>query len=876
MEMDCLHFCGQSVSFKDSAMKIRSLFLLLSLIFCVPVFSQERDAKVEVSVTAVNGESLQGTAFTLWHVGYSLSYPGTVLDSEGKCTVDVYSGQHTITIQKDGFVDYEETFTVAGGETKKLDILLKEDVRTPFALKTELRHDAYAGSNDVMLSWNREEPSFFDDFESYDDFSVQFGEWTGIDGDGLAAAPLEGDYPNRGTMQYAQIINPLTVVLAWWYDYPVLRPYSGNQYVGFIRTSSGAANDDWLISPAIEVKAENILRFMAKAADVYAERFEVGITTEENPAKGDFRIISSGNYETVSYEEWQAMVYDLSEYEGQTVKIGIHYISDANRYGAFMLMVDDFYVGQRDYDEASVAKARRVVQHSPANPNESFKIYSNGVEVGTTEGYSFLLEDLQPGGYTFGVKAVYKSGAESGMAEVEFTVPSEGYSAVTFNVTANNSMSLDGLAVDLVSVDSGDEYSVTVADGKAVLASLPDGGYVAAVESEAYKAWRKEFTVAGDMEVPVALEEMIYTPYNITAEPVEKENGNYEVTVKWNQDLGFSDSFEDYEDFAQNGFGEWITVDADKMPAMPIAVGTLDNFVQVKFPGASTTDNLIPVAPMVFNPAETEPALTMDPWFVPVDGNKEILFLNPYGKTKIDITQTDKWLISPECFISNDYVVRFYAAGYDFSETLEICVSTTDTSVGSFEKIGEIMTGFGGTWTQYEVDMSGYAGKNAYIGIHCVSYGGWVCLFDDFYVGPKEDGAVAYVGNVLSYEVFLDGVSQGTTETASFTLADVAPGTHVVGIEATYESGVSERAEYTFVAEPDAGVDNVDGGGVAVFGGHGIVTVSAPFDAEAEVYNLAGQLVASSYVEGGNAVLTVPSGIYIVKFGGTVSKVVVK
>ena len=53
-----------------------------------------------------------------------------------------------------------------------------------------------------------------------------------------------GSYPNRGIMQYAQIINPLTVVPTWWYDYPILRPYGGQQYVGFTRTSSGNANDE--------------------------------------------------------------------------------------------------------------------------------------------------------------------------------------------------------------------------------------------------------------------------------------------------------------------------------------------------------------------------------------------------------------------------------------------------------------------------------------------------------------------------------------------------------------------------------------------------------------------------------------------------------
>lgn len=826
------------------------------------------DAKVNVEVTAVDGGDLSGLEFSLYHVGYSLNYSGTVLDGDGKCSLDVISGEHRITIEKPGYAEYVKTFTVASGETKELDIVLQDDVREPFALNAELQHDVFSGKDDVLLSWNKEEPSFFDDFESYDDFAIQFGEWTGIDGDKLAAAPIQGDYPNRGTLQYAQIINPLTVEPAWWYDYPVLRPYSGKQYVGFVRTSIGRANDDWLISPAIEVKEDNILRFMAKAADRYPERFEVGITTVDNPEESDFEIISSGNYETVSYEQWVAKVYDLSEYQGQTVKIGIHYISDTNRYGAFMLMVDDFYVGQPDYEEAKMMKARRVPQHSPANPNESFKIYKNGEEVGTTDGYSYLLTDLQPGDYTFGVKAVYKSGVESEMSEVNLNVPSEGYSAVTFNVTTNNKLSADGLSVSLVSVETSNEYSVTIAGGKASIPSLPDGKYMVAVVSDEYEDWSQELTVSGDVEVPVALKEKIYTPYNITTDVTEGESGNYNVTVKWNQDLGFSDSFEDYEDFAQGSFGDWRSIDVDQMPAMPISL----QGVQVTFPGASTSTNPVAIAPIIMNPYMTTPALALDGWFLTGDGDKYVAFFSPWA-SELDPAQADKWLISPELSVYENYVLRFSAVGYDWPETLEICVSTIDTEIGSFVVLDEINTDIGGNWTQYEVDLSAYEGQKVYVGIHCISYGGWVCMFDDFYVGPAEDGAAANVGNVLSYEVFLDGVSKGTTQTASFDLTGVTPGTHTVGIEARYESGVSERAEYSFTT--DAGVEDVVSAGTLAYGVEGGIRIKPGVGANVKVFSVAGQLVADSYVES-ECTLNVPAGLYIVRVGEKAYKVSAK
>lgn len=265
----------------------------------------------------VTGESVDGLVVDLeipdW--GFTYSATETTLSADGQCSLNVYSATHRIVVEKEGYAVYDKTVEVNGDI--QVDIELQEAVQQPFSLVGNIEHDVFTGQNDVLLTWNKEEPVFFDDFESYADWSTSFGEWTGIDNDKLAAAMLSGSYSNRGSLQYATIVNPLTVVPTWWYDYPVLRPYSGNQYVGFIRTNSGEANDDWLISPAITVGNDNILRFMAKAADVYAERFQVGITTAENPTAEDFTIISSGNYETVEYENWATKEYDLSAYAGQ-------------------------------------------------------------------------------------------------------------------------------------------------------------------------------------------------------------------------------------------------------------------------------------------------------------------------------------------------------------------------------------------------------------------------------------------------------------------------------------------------------------------------------------------------------------------------------
>ena len=224
-------------------MNYKYLYSLLFLtILALPTFAQKRNINLTINVTANTGESLNRQPIELMQTDFSLGYGTILLDASGTASLKVYSGNHHLSITRKGFDDIETSFVVRKDTT--VSLTLKESFLTPFSLGTKIYHDAQTGLNDIVLSWNREKPVFFDDFDSYEPFATTFGDWIGIDNDKLNAAPLAGSYPNRGVLQYAQIINPMTVEPAWWYNYPVLRPYSGLQYVGFTRTNSGEANDD--------------------------------------------------------------------------------------------------------------------------------------------------------------------------------------------------------------------------------------------------------------------------------------------------------------------------------------------------------------------------------------------------------------------------------------------------------------------------------------------------------------------------------------------------------------------------------------------------------------------------------------------------------
>lgn len=825
--------------------------------------AQTRDNKMTINVKTVTGESVEGLVVGLeipdW--GFTYSTSETTLSADGQCTLNVYSATHRIVVEKEGYAVYDETVEVTGDIT--LDIELQEAVRQPFSLTGSIEHDVFTGKNDVTLTWNKEKPAFFDDFEGHPDWSISFGDWTGIDNDKQAAAILAGSYNNRGALQYATIVNPLTVVPTWWYEYPVLRPYSGNQYVGFVRTNSGEANDDWLISPTITVGNDNILRFMAKAADVYAERFQVGITTVENPTADDFTIISAGNYETVEYEEWVAKEYDLSAYAGQAVKIAIHYIANANRYGAFMLMVDDFYVGQPSYyDETS--KLRRV-QKSPANPNEKFEIYQDGTKVGETESYSYTLENVEEGNHTFGVKAVYRL-TETEISTMELAISNENCHRVTLNVTTNNEVSADGFDVDILNMDNGDLISAKVQDGKIVLESLPAGKYTLSIENPVYDTYREEIVVSDDVDKNIELKEHLFLPYNITVDLTE-EGAVYDALVKWNQDLGFSDSFEDYGDFVTGEFGEWLTVDNDKLPVYPIALGSASNIVS--FPGSGDAYNPTAIAPMVFNPYKTVPAMApTDPAIMAPTGDKTVIFFSP------QMAQADKWLISPAQTIRDGYVWQLTAKAYaQYPETVRFCISTSQ-DLDSFTVLDEVELPYD-EWTVYTLDLSAYAGQTVYLAVNYISTDAFLAQVDDFYVGPSDDSdSKVDVGNVLHYEVYLDGELKGEPQETQFAFTGLTAGEHTVGIKAVYKSGVSEMAEYTFNAQ--SGVGEVEADAFTAVGVSGAVQVTASVPAELTIVDMAGRTLLATEMQEGVKTFAVPAGVYIVRMNEKVIKVMVR
>lgn len=795
--------------------KLISLFSLACMAIAAHAVSQY---KLTLNVSSTTGISVAGLKAQLSNELYGIEYPDATLSTEGTARfTGVVEGTNTLTIDATslGLEKYvDDNLTISSDTT--IAIVLHENTRTPYNLQATLQHNALTGQNNVALGWNQETDYFFDDFEDYEAFSIDFAPWTGYDGDKEATAVLAGTYMNAGLPQYATIFNLMTLGDTYWYEYPVLRPYSGKQCLGIVRTASGNANNDWVITPQLTIGVDNVVSFMVKGSDTTKERYNVGIsTTGTNPS--DFTMLTSGNYQTVGYEQWQEATFDLSAYEGQQVYIAVQCVSS----GGFMLMVDDFYVGPRSilFGDDSQAKARRqtlATRHrSKANPNESFNVYQDGTLVGSTTDYSYTVADVAAGTHEYAVEATYLA-ITTEKTTVSFTVPAaDSYASLTINLTANTPTLPSGIKVELTSKTTGDVFTTTAdADGKAMIASLPKDEYLMSISCDGYDTIEETVGLTEDLTLAYNLHETIVAPYNLQATQQTVGNHQY-VNLTWNKDLGFSDSFEDYDDFAQQ-FGDWTTIDGDQMPTYTMSIsGTT----------ITTPEQRGLVGAMIFNPEKTEPVkASEDGLFTAPDGLKYVMF------SSAEAAQSDDWLIAPAQTIGQDYVVRFTAKSYSYSYPGTLVVGVMkggDTS--TFQALDEIL--LTNEWTRYELSLASYADGEWQVAVHHTSYDMWISMLDDFYLGPTEEEASAAVGN-CTYRVYLDGELEAETEESSYTFADLSEGEHTLGVQAVYATGQSSITEIT----------------VSI--ASGIDAISAAEAAEQPMFDLSGRRIIGTSKQG--------------------------
>jgi hypothetical protein len=246
---------------------------------------------------------------------------------------------------------------------------------------------------------------FYDGFENYNDFAISsIGNWYMVDYDGGNTwHSTSYDFQNEGYVGSGIIFNPSqTNPSALGSSFDV---HSGSKGLFFFASGLGGTtspNDDWMISPEITLSSLEAcsLSFWAKSntSSYGLERMQIGISNSGTNVN-DFNIISEGDYIEIPTTIYTRYSYDLSNYIGQTIRFGIHCVSD----DAFVLQTDDFLIKVnsvsprvmqvQNLDIGGDEDLQHLITHTPAitfgyydSMNETQTSYQ--VQVSTQSDYS--------------------------------------------------------------------------------------------------------------------------------------------------------------------------------------------------------------------------------------------------------------------------------------------------------------------------------------------------------------------------------------------------------------------------------------------------------------------------------------------------------
>ncbi|MBE0636987.1 MAG: T9SS type A sorting domain-containing protein [Bacteroidales bacterium] len=179
------------------------------------------------------------------------------------------------------------------------------------------------------------------DFESIPDWSFTFDPWLALDVDqlptyGFTNTTFPGAYEPMAYIAF----NPATTDPPMTGDAQI-QPHGGVRFGACMASTSAPWNNDWMISPQVELGTDSKLTLWVKSytAQYGLERYKIGVsTTGTNPA--DFTIISTLPYLEAPATGWEEKMFDLSAYDNETVYVGIQCISQ----DAFVFMIDDIKI----------------------------------------------------------------------------------------------------------------------------------------------------------------------------------------------------------------------------------------------------------------------------------------------------------------------------------------------------------------------------------------------------------------------------------------------------------------------------------------------------------------------------------------------------
>lgn len=306
-----------------------------------------------------------------------------------------------------------------------------------------------------------------------------------------------------------------------------------------------------------------------------------------------------------------------------------------------------------------------------------------------------------------------------------------------------------------------------------------------------------------------------------------------------------TESFEDGESFAQE-FENWTFVDVDNSP--------VGGFQGLEIPGISTGTDLVSF--FVFDSTPEQ----FNETFAAHSGSKYLAAMFRY-----DDGTTDDWAISP-VLDGSAQTVSFYARSYSgsYPEKIEILYSTGSINPEDFVAVKTIAT-VPADWTLYEAELPAGA---MHFAIRSCATGSFMLMIDDV---TFTSGSQTADLSLLGYNVYRNGVKLNAEPVEESSLLDLEGlADHKYQVTALYE-GRGESAGSNEASVNQGIADITDGLSIAT--DKGLILVNGADDKLVTVTAVDGRVIYSAK---GNASVSVATGIYVVKAGKTVAKVLVK
>lgn len=234
---------------------------------------------------------------------------------------------------------------------------------------------------------------------------------------------------------------------------------------------------------------------------------------------------------------------------------------------------------------------------------------------------------------------------------------------------------------------------------------------------------------------------------------------------------------------------------------------------------------------------------------------------------RYDDGETDDWAISPELY-GGAQTISFFARSYSdaYPEKIEVYYSTGSLNPDDFVLIpGTTVAKVPKDWTQYNVDVPEGA---KHFAIRSCAQGSFMLMVDDVTFIPA--GGAAADLSIVGYDIYRNGEKVNAEPVAECEYTDAAgKAGDVYQVTVIYNKGVSAGSNE---AAATSALDELTAG-VKVATAQGTIIVTGAEGLDVTVVAVDGKVL---YAAKGDATVAVETGVYVVKAGDKIVKVLVK